>query len=36
MSNLKEDVMNTGWKRGFAGLMATQFLGALNENGLKQ
>src|SRR6476620_7193096 len=36
MSNLKEDVMNTGWKRGFAGLMATQFLGALNEHGLKQ
>jgi acyl-[acyl-carrier-protein]-phospholipid O-acyltransferase / long-chain-fatty-acid--[acyl-carrier-protein] ligase len=25
-----------GWKRGFWSLIATQFQGALNENGLKQ
>jgi acyl-[acyl-carrier-protein]-phospholipid O-acyltransferase/long-chain-fatty-acid--[acyl-carrier-protein] ligase len=36
MSHTNEEVIKPKWQRGFAGLMATQFQGALTENGLKQ
>src|ERR1700680_1027296 len=34
--DLRVEGPRPGWKRGFWMLIATQFQGALNENGLKQ